>query len=173
MTFEYNCQRISGYIFLAYSVLYTLTNGVLLIYKNSKETLTEEQQIYYILDYIVFGILFLWSSVMALDHYCGTYSFTKEGYEKLETEYGDHRLPGLQKCLHTKTSCCSHYGHTMINLCFTTIALVVTLLLFFAGSGWVEDVVLTTTILGFIGNVYDTIIVCTDDKSKKSGSSVN
>ena len=169
MTFEYNCQRVAGYIFLAYSVLYTLTNGVLLAYKNSEETLTEEQQIYYILNYIVFGILFLWSSVMALDHFCGTYSFVKDGYEDLETDDGAHRLPGLQKCLHTETSCCSHYGHTMINLCFTTIALVVTLLLFFAGSGWVEDVVLTTTILGFIGNVYDTFIVCSDSDYKKSG----
>lgn len=173
MTFEYNCQRVSGYVFLGYSVLYTLTNGILLVYKNSTEVLSDEQQIYYILDYIVFGILFLWSTVMALDHYCGVYSFKDGGYETLDTEYGEHRLPGLQKCLHTETSCCSHYGHTMINLCFTTLALVVTLLLFFAGSGWVEDVVLTTTSLGFVGNVYDTFIVCSSKMYKKSGSSRN
>ena len=172
MTFEFTCQRVLGYVFLGYSVLYTAGNIGLLWYNNDhiKDEITDIQQALYILEYILFGILFIWSCFMTLYHFCGTYSFRDE-YEGLQgEEWGKHHLPGLQRCMHTKTSCCNHTGHTYINLGFTAASLIVTIILFMEKTGWVMDVVLATTIIAFVGNVYDTIVICTNNRYKKSGS---
>lgn len=172
MTFEFTCQRVLGYVFLGYSVLYSATNVVLLWYNNDqiKDTITNIQQVLYIFEFMLFGILFIWSCFMSLDHFCGTYSFRNE-YEALEGDtWGKHHLPGLQRCMHSKTSCCNHAGHTYINLGFTTVAFIVTIILFLETSGWVMDVVFATTSVAFVGNVYDTIVICTNNKYKKSGS---
>ena len=169
MTFEFSCQRVLGYVFLAYSVLYTILDIALLWYKNTLG-LEDIDQMLYILAYIIYGIMVIWGTIMVLDHFCGTYSF-RDGYENLSGDaFGKHNLPGLQKCLHTKTSCCNHEGHTLINLFFSSLAFVVSLLLLTRDDDVFIVVVFSTTTVGFVGNIYDTIVVCTDKKYKKSGS---